>query len=117
ASGVGEVLLQRVTGHTNRARRAPEAHPDRRRDGRVGARSFLGVGHSGPRYRGRSTMAQVATIEGERLESLAAGFSGVLLRSGDEGYEQVRRVHNALVDKRPLLIARCRGAADVVGAL
>ena len=62
-------------------------------------------------------MAQVATIEGERLESLAAGFSGVLLRSGDEGYEQVRRVHNALVDKRPLLIARCRGAADVVGAL
>src|SRR5438093_2078185 len=62
-------------------------------------------------------MAQVATVDEERLASLAAGFSGVLLQPGDEGYEQARRVHNALVDKRPALIARCRGTADVVGAL
>src|ERR1700721_2550555 len=41
-------------------------------------------------------------------------FSGQLLRPADAGYDEARRVHNGLVDKRPALIARCRGAADVV---
>jgi len=61
-------------------------------------------------------MAQLATIDEERLETLAASFSGVLLRPGGDGYEETRRVHNALVDKRPALIARCRGATDVADA-
>lgn len=46
-----------------------------------------------------------------------AGFAGELLRPGDAGYEEARRVHNALVDKRPALIARCRGVADVVATV
>jgi FAD/FMN-containing dehydrogenase len=62
-------------------------------------------------------MAELATISEERLEALATGFSGALLRPGDDGYEQARRVHNGLVDKRPALIARCHSSADVVGAL
>ncbi len=45
------------------------------------------------------------------------GFSGELLASNDAGYEEARRVHNGLVDKRPALIARCRGTADVVAAV
>jgi FAD/FMN-containing dehydrogenase len=53
----------------------------------------------------------------ERFERLVEAFSGLLLRSGDAGYEDARRVHNGLVDKRPALIARCLGTADVVDAL
>jgi FAD/FMN-containing dehydrogenase len=48
---------------------------------------------------------------------LAATFTGQLLRSTDAGYDEARRVHNGLVDKRPALIARCRGTADVAEAL
>ena len=44
-------------------------------------------------------------------------FSGQLLQPGDAGYDDARRVHNGMVDKRPALIARCRGAADVVDAV
>ena len=48
---------------------------------------------------------------------LASRFSGELLQPADAGYEEIRKVHNGLVDKRPLLIARCRGVADVVDAV
>src|SRR5438045_9130737 len=48
---------------------------------------------------------------------LAGTFSGQLLKPADAGYEEARRVHNGLVDKRPALIARCRGVADVVDAI
>jgi FAD/FMN-containing dehydrogenase len=45
---------------------------------------------------------------------LAATFTGQLLRLGETGYDDARKVHNGLVDKRPALIGRCRGVADVV---
>lgn len=48
---------------------------------------------------------------------LGASFGGQLLTPTDEGYEEARKVHNGLVDKRPALIARCRGVADVVDAV
>src|SRR5439155_9355260 len=45
------------------------------------------------------------------------GFSGEVLSPADAAYDEVRRVHNGLIDKRPALIARCRGTADVVAAV
>jgi FAD/FMN-containing dehydrogenase len=38
------------------------------------------------------------------------------LRPGDAGYEDARRVHNGLVNKRPALIAQCRNSSDVADA-
>src|SRR6185312_15898460 len=49
--------------------------------------------------------------------TLAPAFAGQLLGPGDATYDDARRVHNGLIDKRPALIARCRGAADVVDAV
>jgi FAD/FMN-containing dehydrogenase len=51
------------------------------------------------------------------IGELAATFGGELLKPGDAGYEDARKLHNGLIDKRPALIARCRGVADVVDAL
>jgi FAD/FMN-containing dehydrogenase len=51
------------------------------------------------------------------IDALAAELSGTVLRPGDDRYESARRVHNGLIDKRPALIARCRGAADVSAAV
>lgn len=48
---------------------------------------------------------------------LAKSFSGELLEPGAPGYEEARRVHNGLVDKRPALVARCRTASDIVEAV
>jgi hypothetical protein len=48
---------------------------------------------------------------------LAQTFTGQLLQPGDLGYDEARRVHNGLIDKRPALIARCHGTADVADAV
>ena len=40
------------------------------------------------------------------------GFGGELLRDGDPGYDESRRVFNAGIDRRPALIARCTGVAS-----
>jgi FAD/FMN-containing dehydrogenase len=51
------------------------------------------------------------------LSPLVHSFSGSLLLPGDDGYETARRVHNGMIDRRPSVIARCVGTADVVNAL
>ena len=58
-----------------------------------------------------------ATVDDQRVEVLAATFEGQLLRPGTDEYEEVRLVHNGLVNKRPGLIARCTTAADVAAAI
>src|SRR5690242_20427909 len=40
-----------------------------------------------------------------------------MLRQGDRGYDEARAVWNAMVDRRPRLIARCRSVGDVVRAV
>jgi FAD/FMN-containing dehydrogenase len=45
------------------------------------------------------------------------GFRGALLRPGDQGYDEARRVWNGAIDRRPALIARCTGEDDVVAAV
>jgi FAD/FMN-containing dehydrogenase len=48
---------------------------------------------------------------------LGDGFTGVALAPDDAGYDEARKIHNGLIDKRPALIARCRDTADVVAAV
>ncbi len=45
------------------------------------------------------------------------GFQGDLFHPGDAGYDDARAVFNAMIDRRPLLIARCANADDVVKAV
>jgi len=53
----------------------------------------------------------------DAVRELSPTFTGQLLVPGDAGYDEARRVHNGLVDKRPALIARCHGTADVADAV
>ena len=53
-------------------------------------------------------MAQ-AVLDSPALE----GFAGELVRDGDPDYDDLRSVFNASIDRRPALIARCSGVADV----
>lgn len=51
------------------------------------------------------------------LEALRANFRGQLLQPGDTDYDTVRQIWNGMYDKRPALIARCAGTADVIAAV
>src|SRR5689334_14243261 len=50
-------------------------------------------------------------------EQLAAALGARLADPAAVGYDEYRRVFNAMIDKRPALIARCSGTADVVAAV
>ncbi|HZQ36368.1 MAG TPA: FAD-binding oxidoreductase [Dehalococcoidia bacterium] len=51
------------------------------------------------------------------LQALRADFRGTLIEPGTAGYDEARSVWNGNIDKRPALIARCSGVADVVAAV
>src|SRR4051812_32197232 len=51
------------------------------------------------------------------VDALRATFDGDVLIAGDPFYDDARRVHNGVIDKRPSVIARCLHTGDVVDAL
>jgi FAD/FMN-containing dehydrogenase len=48
------------------------------------------------------------------MDNLARSLSGKVVLRGDAEYEAARRVYNADIDRKPLLIVQCADAADVV---
>ncbi len=67
---------------------------------------------------------RMMTLSGEEtileptvVEALQASLRGALLCSGDDGYDQARQIWNGMIDRRPALIARCAGVADVMRAV
>jgi FAD/FMN-containing dehydrogenase len=53
----------------------------------------------------------------EAIALAAPTFTGQLLRPTDPAYDERRKVHNGLIDKRPAVIASCHGVADIVDAV
>jgi FAD/FMN-containing dehydrogenase len=51
------------------------------------------------------------------LAWLHRGFQGQILLPDQDGYHQARQVWNAMVDRRPAVIARCASPADVAAAV
>ena len=58
-----------------------------------------------------------AILDQSTLQDFAASLRGALLRPGDSGYDESRKVWNGMIDRRPALIAKCAGAADVIAAV
>jgi FAD/FMN-containing dehydrogenase len=70
------------------------------------------------------TDLRVATAEGAdaileegAVYEFADSLRGPLLRPGENGYDQARRLWNGMIDRHPALIARCAGVADVIAAV
>ncbi len=51
------------------------------------------------------------------LSQLRTTLRGPLLVPGDPGYDGARTIHNASIDRRPAMIARCVGAGDVIACV
>jgi hypothetical protein len=62
-------------------------------------------------------MTTDAVISAPAIDALAGRFAGQLLREGDEGYDDARKLWSGSFDRRPALIARCTSAADVQAAV
>ncbi len=48
---------------------------------------------------------------------LSASYQGTTISPEDPGYDEARAIYNGSIDRRPALIARPRGAADVIDIL
>jgi FAD/FMN-containing dehydrogenase len=59
----------------------------------------------------------MASIDKAAVDGLAASFQGRLIRPGDPTYESLRQIWNGHIQRRPALIARCSGVADVIAAV
>ncbi len=53
----------------------------------------------------------------ETVDQLRSRFRGQIIQPTDQDYESARRVYNAMIDKRPRLIAKCADVADVIYAV
>jgi FAD/FMN-containing dehydrogenase len=56
-------------------------------------------------------------MDRDRFSAFANAFRGTLVDHKHSEYEEARKLYNAMIDKRPLLIARCTDAADVIAAV
>lgn len=57
------------------------------------------------------------TLKAADIEDLRGHLRGPLLQAGEPGYEDARLIWNRAFDRKPALIARCAGAADVTAAV
>ncbi len=55
-----------------------------------------------------------STLEKEALQHFRSGLRGKIITPSDDEYAAARIVYNAMIDKRPQLIARCEDVADVI---
>ena len=53
----------------------------------------------------------------ETTANFAETMRGPVIGRGHPEYDDARKLHNAMIDKRPLFIARCVDAADVIAAV
>jgi FAD/FMN-containing dehydrogenase len=56
-------------------------------------------------------------LKGADVQELVSSVRGEVLLPGDAGYDDARTIWNAAFDKRPALIVRCSGPADVMTAV
>src|SRR5947199_2774589 len=64
-----------------------------------------------------TAIAEGLTLDAAALAELQAGFRGEIVGRDDPTYDEHRKVWNGSIDRRPALIARCAGVADVIASV
>src|SRR5947208_1079725 len=53
----------------------------------------------------------------QAIQEFRGQFRGTVQEPGDAGYDEARKVYNAMIDRKPRLIAQCTDVADVITAV
>src|SRR5438876_249517 len=61
--------------------------------------------------------AKGRVLDGSLVQEFKASLRGEVIGPGDVGYETARKLWNGMFDRRPALIARCDGTADVISSV
>ena len=64
-----------------------------------------------------ATPIALGKVDQGSLEEFRNHVRGEVLTDGDAGYDEARRIWNGMFDRKPTVIARCTGAADVIAAV
>lgn len=64
-----------------------------------------------------TNIEQASVLSAGDVEGLRASLRGPVIANGDPGYDDARKVYNAMIDKRPAVVARCVDAGDVIAAV
>src|SRR5512132_554146 len=64
-----------------------------------------------------TAIAEGLTLEETAVAELSAGLRGQIVGRDDPGYDETRKIWNGSIDRRPALIARCAGVADVIASV
>src|SRR5882762_9911522 len=75
----------------------------------------IGAGTSGPTS--RSLCEQEDVMQAMATETFIGSMRGPVVRPMDADYDAVRSLYNGMIDKNPVMIARCTDVADVVTAV
>jgi FAD/FMN-containing dehydrogenase len=65
----------------------------------------------------RTTQGREIELQQDKLDALKMRLRGMLSVPGDAGHEESRTVWNAMIDRQPAVVARCRGIADVIACV
>jgi FAD/FMN-containing dehydrogenase len=60
---------------------------------------------------------ETSVVPPAAVDAMRGALLGSVLTPDDEGYDAARAVWNAMIDRRPALIVRCKGTADVLDAV
>jgi FAD/FMN-containing dehydrogenase len=71
----------------------------------------------GLQHRITTLSGEEAILPEDAVESLKVQIHGDVLLPSDDDYDQARKIWNGMIDKRPALIVRCTGPADVIDAV
>jgi FAD binding domain/Berberine and berberine like len=69
------------------------------------------------RWAAKLSLRSLAMIPPSALQAFRESLRGHSFCPGDEGYDAARALPNAMIDRRPAVIARCTGAADVLACI
>lgn len=61
--------------------------------------------------------AEQFTLDELTIQKLKSSVRGTVIQPEDPSYEEERKVYNGMIDKRPLMIIKCRDVADVMEAV
>jgi FAD/FMN-containing dehydrogenase len=59
----------------------------------------------------------MSTVTIDEIDGFRSTLRGKLLQPGDSDYDESRKIWNAMIDRRPAMIVRCAGAADVLASV